>query len=401
MSLRNLTVFHSVRMCDDYMFQLFSEYCPHLEEIEVELCYTLSDEGTCHLCGFNSSMEVQSYLNTGEHTIQPKGCKNLRKVIFDFTMVSSLSVAALLKWCTRLETLNVSPDINWGEVFTMLHGYDSSTYDRIVKRYNLTSIRSSMEIEESVLSLIVQTCPNLTDIAIRCYGSERRDKNLLANLLKLSINSLDVVNCNTESLLWYLCRKGKILKMLSVEHLITAPQNVYLNRSHLQHIINSCPNLEHFLLKMCGNVTISPNLPYSSFGNNLKYFTTLKNLYIDGANLEPDDLKVLISRNHRIEEISLMCQSLEVLEDALLYELLSSGSLKKLKNFFVFRPFLTFAGLQRLLAECPYLEKVGPLSSWAIPKHEREKLMQEIKKNNWALNIDSPETYSRWDYLFN
>lgn len=390
-SLTNLTTFHSIRMCDDTMFELFGTHCPNLQEIEVELSYTLSDEGISYLCGFNTCAEIKSYLRTGELIQKNKGCKNLKRIILDFTMASNISVAALLQYCSKLEILNVNPDINVGEVFTMLYGYDTSTFDFVTKKYNLTSLRSTLEIDENVFSLITQTCPNLNDVALRCYGIERKDKNLLASLLRLSIHSLDLMNCNTMPLLWYLTLKGISIYKLVIEHLLSAPQSVYLNRSHLQSIISACPNLTHFSLKMCGNMSISPNVPYSHFGKDLHYFTTLKELLIEGVNLQQSDLKVLLSQCKDIENVSIMCQSLEILEDAFLYELLSKGALKNLKSFYVSRPLLTFAGLQRLLSECPDLEKVGPLSSWAIPKKEREKLLQDIKNNNWKLNIESPE----------
>lgn len=390
-TLENLTTFRTVRMCNDYMLQILAKCCPLLEEINVELSYSVSDDGVAYLCGFSNVSDAENSLKIANLINRKKNCGNLKRVFLDFTLASNLSVATLLQWCPLLEEVNITPDINIGEVFTMIYGSDTLSYNLVTRKYNLTTFRSSLEIDDVVLSLIVDTCPNLQDVSLRCYGVQRKDKNLLAPLLKVPIHSLDLMNCNTEPLLWYLQQRGSLLSKLVIEHLITAPPGVFLNRSHIQLIISFCSKLSHFSLKMCGNVSISPNVPYSSFGEDLKYFTTLKDLCIEGVNLQPDDVRILMGRCTDIEDISLMCQSLEILEDSLLYELLALGSLKKLKSFYAFRPFLTYVGLRRLLTECPLLEKVGPLSSWAIPRKERDILLEEIKSNNWNLNIDWPE----------
>lgn len=237
---------------------------------------------------------------------------------------------------------------------------------------------------------MVQTCPKLEDITLRCNGVERKDKNLIANLLNLNLKSLYVMNCNSRSLLWYLGQKGKFLRDLTISHLVMAPASLTFTRTHLQHVIQFCPALTNFTL-MLNNGPIEPDVPYAHFGKELSYFTNLKYLRLEGTSITPEDLSIFVVKNVQLEELRILIHSLEMLDDQVLFDLLSSGALVNLVNLFLYRPMLTAAGLKRLLAGCPQLQMVGPLSSWAITKNDREELMNNIRTNNWDLNLDSPE----------
>lgn len=247
-----------------------------------------------------------------------------------------------------------------------------------------------MEQDENALSLIVRTCPSLEDVTLRCNGVERKDRNLLANILGLNLSKLKVMSCSMPALLWYLEQKGAGLTELFIEHLITAPSSLTFTRTHLQQVIATCPNLKHFTLKLYNN-PIQPNVSYSSFGSSLLYFTSLSHLTLEGTSVTSEDLSVLVGKCHNLRELHILIHNLDILDDHVLSDLLASGSLRGLHTLYLDRPMLTLAGLRRLFEECPELHTVGPLSSWAISKKDREELAKEIRAKNWDLNIESPE----------
>lgn len=389
-TLNNLTTLKCSQMCNNYMLKIISQSCPHLEEISIEMCTDVDDEGVFYLAGHLPTSDTYSRLKRGAQIPSKSVCTKLKRVNFDYTMACVASAVMLLHLCPLIEELNVTPDVKIEDVFTTLHGSDPERYLDVKARYSLKVIHTYMELDENELALIVRTCPHLEDVTLRCNGVERKDRNLLANLVGLKITTLNVMNCNMLALLWYLTQRGNILLNLTIHHLIHSRVNLTFTRSHLQNVIRTCPKLQKFTLKL-NHSPMQPDLPYSSFGSQMLYFQSLSHLMLEGAALTPEDLSVLVSKCKNLKELHILINNLEMLDDHVLYSLLDSGSLQNLQTLFLYRPMLTLGGLKRLLDKCPHLHTLGPLSSWAIEKKDREALMREIRLNNWDLNIESPE----------
>lgn len=389
-TLEHLTTLKCSQMCNNYMLEIISKSCPHLEDLSIEMCTDVDDKGVFFLAGHMPASDTHSRIRRGAKIPSESVCRKLRKVNFDYTMACTASAVMLLHLCPLLEELNITPDVKIEDVFTTLHGSDPERYSEVTTRYSLKVIHTYMELDENELALIVRTCPHLEDVTLRCNGVERKDKNLLANLLSLKIVTLNVMNCNMLALLWYLNQKGGHLLNLTIQHLQIAPVNVTFTRSHLQNVIRTCPRLQKFTLKLC-NSPMQPDIPYSSFGSHMLYFQSLTHLMLEGAAITPEDLSVLVSKCKHLSELHILIHNFDMLDDQVLYNLLDSGSLQNLQTLFLYRPMLTLAGLKRLLDKCPHLHTLGPLSSWAIEKKDREALMKEIRLKNWDLNVESPE----------
>ena len=393
--LKNLTVFRSSRLCDNSILQSLSENCPLLEEVYVDICFQVDNRGVFYLCGVvpqSVEDEEESIRLMNKSSISKAHCcRTLKKVVFEYTLVDKIGTAFLLKHCPNLEMLYVTPDVNMGDVFVHVHGSNTDKYSDIAKRYPMKTFHSHLIIDEQVFHLITVTCTLITDLTIRCNGTDRADKNILANLLNLPLERLFIMNCSMNSLIWFLEKKGKNLRSLTIQHLATAFPSLNMSRTHLQQVAIMCPNLVKFSLRLSGSASISPDVPYSYFGANMACFTTLTHLIIEGVNLWHEDLIVLISKCTNLKILYLICQNLEVVDDVFIYDLLANSQLNELEAMYLHRPLLTMAGLRRLIDCCPNLKSVGPLSSWAIPRKERDQLSQEIKSKNWNLNIDSPE----------
>ncbi|XP_063586695.1 uncharacterized protein LOC134764098 isoform X1 [Penaeus indicus] len=389
-TLSGLTVLKCSQMCNNYMLELVSQNCPHLEELRVEMCSNVDDEGVFHIAGHMPTHDTYLQIQNGVRIRSTSVCTKLKKVSLAYTLACTASAVVLLHFCPNIEELVVTPYVNIGDVFTTLHGTNPDRYENVKSRYALKTLSSYMEQDENALSLIVRTCPNLEDVTLRCNGVERKDRNLLANILGLNLSKLKVMSCSMPALLWYLEQKGTGLTELFIEHLITAPSSLTFTRTHLQQVIATCPNLKHFTLKLYNN-PIQPNVSYSSFGSSLLYFTSLSHLTLEGTSVTSEDLSVLVGKCHNLRELHILIHNLDILDDHVLSDLLASGSLRGLHTLYLDRPMLTLAGLRRLFEECPELHTVGPLSSWAISKKDREELAREIRAKNWDLNIESPE----------
>lgn len=389
-TLTNLTTLKCSQMCNNFMLQLLSKTCPHLEEVNIEMCADVDDEGIFNLGGHIPSPDTYSLIRRGIRIPSKSVCTKLKKVNLEYTLACTASAVILLHFCPNIEELRVTPDVNVGDVFTTLHGSNPERYEEVRAQYSLKVLHTYMEIDENVLALIVRTCPHLHDVTLRCNGVERKDKNFLANLLILNLKTLNVMNCNMLALLWYLEQQGNRLSNLTIHHLTMAPLSLSFTRTHLQKIIKTCPSLQHFTLKLNNN-PIQPDVPYSAFGSHLLYFESLSSLMLGGTTVTSEDLSVLVSRCKQLQELHILMHSLEMLEDQVLYNILATGGLHNLRTLYLHRPMLTLAGLRRLLDECPQLHTVGPLSSWAIGKKDREALSTEIRIKNWDLNIESPE----------
>ncbi|XP_050719349.1 uncharacterized protein LOC127000011 [Eriocheir sinensis] len=389
-TLSNLTMLKCSQMCDNYMLEIISQSCPHLEDLSIEMCTDVDDEGVFYLAGHLPTPDTYSRIRRGAQIPSKSVCTKLKKVNFDYTMASTASAVMLLHLCPLVEELNVTPDVKIEDVFTTLHGSDPERYPEVKAKYTLKVIHTYTEIDENELALIVRTCPHLEDVTLRCNGVERKDRNLLANLLSLKIITLNVMNCNMLALLWYLSQRGDHLLSLTIQHLTNSPANLTFTRTHLQKVIQTCPKLQKFTLKLNNN-PMQPDLPYSSFGSQMSYFQSLSHLMLEGAAVTPEDLTVLVGKCKKLTELHILIHNLDMLNDQVLYSLLDSGSLESLQTLFLYRPMLTLAGLKRLLDRCPHLHTLGPISSWAIEKKDREALMKEIRLNNWDLNIESPE----------
>ncbi|KAK3866762.1 hypothetical protein Pcinc_027721 [Petrolisthes cinctipes] len=389
-TLTNLTTLKCSQLCNNNMLKIFSKKCPLLEDVQIEMCTDVDDEGVFHLAGHLPTADTYSMIRRGVRVQSESVCKKLKRVNLEYTLACSASAVMLLYFCPEIEDLNISPDVSIGDVFNTLHGSNQEDDTEVTVQYSLKVIRAHMEVNETDLSLIVRTCPKLEDVTLRCNGVERKDRNFLANLLCLNIKSLNVMNCNTLALLWYLNQQGKNITNLTIQHLTMAPISLTFTRTHLQQVIQSCPNLSNFTLKL-NNRTIDPDVPYSSFGSRLHRFHSLSHLMVEGANITTEDLSVLVSQCTLLQELHILIHNLDILEDQVLYDLLASGCLKNVCTLFLYRPMLTLAALKRILVECPYLHTVGPLSSWAISKSDRMALRQEIRKKNWDLNIEGPE----------
>ncbi|XP_069183584.1 uncharacterized protein [Procambarus clarkii] len=389
-TLTNLTTLKCSQLCNNFMLQLLSKNCPHLEEVSIEMCIDVDDEGIFHLGGHFPSQDTYFQIRRGVQIPSKSVCTKLRKVNLEYTLACTASAVMLLHLCPNIEELMVTPDVNIGDVFTILHGSNPDKYEDVTSQYSLRVLHTYMELDENVLSLIVKTCPRLHDVTLRCNGVERKDRNFLANLLTLDLKSLNVMNCSMPALVWYLEKKGCNLTSLTIQHLTMAPLSLTFTRTHLQRVIQTCPNLKNFSLKLNNN-PIQPDVPYSAFGSNLVHFKSLSNLILEGTTITSDDLSVLVSRCELLRELHILFHNLDMLEDHVLYDLLASGGLHNLWTLFLNRPMLTLAGLRRLLDECPQLSTVGPLSSWAISRKDRDALLKEIRIKNWDLNIESPE----------
>lgn len=389
-TLSNLTTLKCSQMCNNCMLEIISKSCPHLEDISIEMCTEVDDMGVFYLAGHLPTSDTYSRIRRGAKIPSKSVCTKLKKVNFDYTMACTASAVMLLHLCPLIEELNVTPDVKIEDVFTTLHGSDPERYSEVTTRYSLKVIRTYMELDENELALIVRTCPNLEDVTLRCNGVERKDRNLLANLLNLRIVTLNVMNCNMLALLWYLKQKGNHLLNLAIQHLTIAPVNLTFTRTHLQNVIRTCPRLQKFTLKL-SNSPMQPDLPYSSFGSQMVYFQSLSHLMLEGAAITHEDLSVLVSKCKQLTELHILIHNLDMLDDQVLYSLLDSGGLQNLQTLFLYRPMLTLAGLKKLLEKCVHLHTLGPLSSWAIEKRDREALMREIRLKNWDLNIESPE----------
>ncbi|KAK8727735.1 hypothetical protein OTU49_009436 [Cherax quadricarinatus] len=389
-TLTNLTTLKCSQLCNNFMLQLLSKTCPHLEEVSIEMCTDVDDEGIFHLGGHFPSPDTYFQIRRGIQIPSKSVCTKLRKINLEYTLACTASAVMLLHLCPNIEELMVTPDVNIGDVFTTLHGINPDKYEEVTSKYSLKILHTYMELDENVLALIVKTCPYLHDVTLKCNGVERKDRNFLANLLGLNLKTLNVMNCSMSALVWYLEKRGSNLSSLTIQHLTMAPLSVTFTRTHLQHVIQTCPNLQSFTLKLNNN-PIQPDVPYSVFGSRLLYFTTLSHLTLEGTTITSDDLSVLVSRCESLRELHILFHNLDMLEDHVLYDLLASGGLHNLWTLFLHRPMLTLAGLRRLLCECPQLHTVGPLSSWAISKKDREALRKEIRNKNWDLNVESPE----------
>ncbi|KAK7068371.1 hypothetical protein SK128_002679, partial [Halocaridina rubra] len=362
-TLVNLTSLRCSQVCNNDMLKIISKTCPYLEEVYIEMCTDVDDEGLYHLSGYIPSQETYSNIRDGAKVPVKSGCKRLKTVNCEYTCAGARGAAMLLHLCPVLEELLIPPDVNMGDVFTLLHGTNTDRYEEVTTRYALRVLNNYMELDEDILALIVRTCPGLKDISLRCNGVERKDRNLLANLLGLKTEVLNVKNCSMSALLWYLEQRGSDIKSLAIQHLSMAPMSLTFTRSHLQDIIKICPKLENFTLKL-NNSPIQPDRPYSSFGSNLVYFTSLTHLTLEGLSITHEDLSVLISKCNTLLELHILILNLEMLEDNVLYEFLSSGCLQSLQSLYLHRPLLTYEGLKRLIRDCPKLHTVGPLSSW-------------------------------------
>ncbi|KAG0713952.1 hypothetical protein GWK47_015048 [Chionoecetes opilio] len=389
-TLTNLTTLKCSQMCNNYMLEIISKSCPHLEEMSIEMCTEIDDVGVFYLAGHLPTSDTYSRIRRGAKIPSKSVCTKLRKINLDYTMACTASAVMLLHLCPLIEELNVTPDVKIEDVFTTLHGSDPERYSEVTTRYSLKVIHTYMELDENELSLIVRTCPHLEDVTLRCNGVERKDRNLLANLLGLKIVTLNVMNCNMLALIWYLNQKGNHLLHLTIQHLTVAPVSLTFTRTHLQSVIRTCPKLQKFALKL-SNSPMQPDLPYSSFGSHTLYFQSLSHLMLEGAAITPEDLSVLVSQCKQLNELHILIHNLDILDDQVLYSLLDTGSLHSLQTLFLYRPMLTLAGLRRLLDKCPHLHTLGPLSSWAITKKDREVLMKEIRMKNFDLNVESPE----------
>lgn len=388
-TLNNLTIIKCSQMCNNFMLEIISQSCPHLEDLSIEMCTDVDDEGVFHLAGHMPTPDTYSRIRRGAQIVSKSVCTKLKKVNFDYTMACTASAVMLLHLCPLIEELNVTPDVKIEDVFTTLHGSDPERYPEVKARYSLKVIHTYMELDENELALIVRTCPHLEDVTLRCNGVERKDRNLLANLLSLKIITLNVMNCNMLALLWYLSQRGGHLLNLTIKHLTNSPLNLTFTRTHLQNVIRTCPKLQKFTLKL--NNPLQPDLPYSSFGSQILHFQSLSHLMLEGSAITHEDLSVLVSKCKNLSELHILIHNLDMLDDQVLFTLLDSGSLENLQTLFLYRPMLTLAGLKRLLDKCPHLHTLGPLSSWAIEKKDREALMKEIRLKNWDLNIESPE----------
>lgn len=389
-TLTNLTVLKCSQMCNNYVLELMSQYCPHLEEVRIEMCSDVDDEGVFHLAGHMPTPDTYLQIQNGAHIRSTSVCTKLKKVSLEYTLACTASAVVLLHFCPNIEELVVTPHVNIGDVFTTLHGTNPDRYEDVKSRYALKTLCNYMEQDENALSLIIRTCPSLEDLTLRCNGVERKDRNLLANILGLNLRKLKVMSCSMPALVWYLKQKGSGLAELNIEHLITSPSSLTFTRTHLQQVIATCPNLKSFTLKLFNN-PIQPNVSYSSFGSSLLHFTTLTHLTLEGTSVTSEDLSVLVGKCHTLRELHILIHNLDMLDDHVLCDLLASGSLRGLHSLYLDRPMLTLAGLRRLFEECPELKTVGPLSSWAISKKDREELAREIRTKNWDLNIESPE----------
>ncbi|XP_068231804.1 uncharacterized protein [Palaemon carinicauda] len=392
-TLVNLRSLKCSQLCNNTMLKILSKNCPNLEEISIDMCTGVDDDGLFHLCGFAPSADCFVDIRGGAVVPSKSGCRKLKKVNLEYTCTGTQGTAILLYLCPNLEELLVTPDVNFGDVFYLLHGTNPERHESVKAVYQLKVMKSYMELDEDVLSLITKTCPHLKSITLRCNGVERKDRNILANLLGLKIESLDVMNCSMPALLWYLELCGKNIESLTIEHLSMAPMSLIFTRTHLQNIIRTCPNLKKFTLKLNNN-PIQPDFPYSSFGSNLLYFTTLTHLNLEGLSISVEDLSIFIMKCDYLLELHILILNLEILGDNVLYDFLTSGCLQNLKYLFLYRPLLTISGLRRLVKYCPKLQSVGPLSSWSISEKEREIFVKEIRVNNWDLNVASTEMLS-------
>ncbi|KAG7158818.1 uncharacterized protein LOC121878441 [Homarus americanus] len=389
-TLTNLTTLKCSQMCNNFMLQLLSRTCPHLEEVNIEMCTDVDDEGVFYLGGHFPSHDTYSQIRRGVRIPSKSVCTKLRKVNLEYTLACTASAVMLLHLCRNIEELMVTPDVNIGDVFTTLHGTNPEKYEEVTTQYSLRILHTYMELDENVLSLIVKTCPRLHDVTLRCNGVERKDRNFLATLLSLNLKTLNVMNCSMPALLWYLDQCGSNLRSLTIQHLTMAPLSLTFTRTHLQNVIRTCPNLQSFTLKL-NNSPIQPDVPYSAIGSRLLYFKSLSHLTLEGTTITSEDLSVLVSKCESLRELHILIHNLDMLEDQVLYDLLATGAMHNLWTLFLHRPMLTLAGLKRLLVECPHLHTIGPLSSWAISKKDREELSKEIRMKNWDLNVESPE----------
>ena len=387
-SLSNLVVFRTVNLCNDDMVQLLAECCPSLEELNLRYTPNVSDLGMVALCGFDRYID-QDALKDCSGTGRERGCRSLKKILLSDTNVSNLGVVYLLQYCKGLELINATPNVQMDVVFEMLYGTDPALYSEVRRRYSLHSliIDPSSLTDPHVLSLITVACPRVKSVQIPFSGVERKDKNTFANLLNLHLTHVYFINAHPGALLWYLGQAGPAIKCLAVVYSMMAPPSLCITRTQLQAIVASCPNVQNLILTACANESVVPNVPYHTMGE-LEYFKSLKNLHLYGVRMDADDLMVLLRKCVNVEYIYLDCTNMNILDDSYIMKLLSYGSLKKLKSFYAVKPLLTPVALKNLLSECPLLENIGKLSSWAIPRGDREKLINDIRQNNWNFTVD-------------
>lgn len=147
-TLKNLVSLQCSQLCNNYMLELLSINCPNLENVNVEMCTDIDDIGAFYLSGHFPTDDTYRQIRRGTQIESKSVCRKLKKVNLEYTLACTTSAAMLLHSCLELEELVVCPDVNMGDVFTLLHGSNPDRYPDVKRRYALRSLRTNMELEK-------------------------------------------------------------------------------------------------------------------------------------------------------------------------------------------------------------------------------------------------------------
>jgi hypothetical protein len=306
-----------------------------------------------------------------------KYCSGMRKLsVQDSRLVDDKCVEHLLK-LRKLFSLNIAEtSISTNSHAALLSGLPQIQHvtwfrpiDPVLENFTvgLPSVTAFVG-KVSVAELLVQKCPNITNLSLYSPTQDISVIGELRNVTSISIRKCSCAVIRFSDVIRRLGSRLKILEMYEVRNI------------NMDDVINYCTGL-HSLQFNCFHMTYT-----EIFDPQLPHFQNLKELTLR-RNCGPFDFCPILHLYVNLNVLRIM--SMEQITDIVIRQIVIAGGFRNVTEVVLVRcGYLSIHTAWLLMLNCPNLTTIGNIGSWpGVTKKDVVTFLHFVKNNNVILTL--------------